>query len=95
MGAYEPRHEITCFSICKVRCAVPRSYIDNLFCNNKSEISNYLLLLNSPVFVGDPGQVSLGVAHIMSCFNNMFFQSFHHHSRVAHMYNSAMSCLPV
>ena len=49
-----------------------------------------IFLLNSPVpldFIGYPGQVSLDVAHlIMSCFNNMFFQSFHHHSRVTHMY---------
>ena len=56
----------------------------------KSEIANYLFLLNSPVpldFVGYLGQVSQDAAHlIMSCFNNMFFQSFHHHLRVTHMY---------
>ena len=56
--------------------------------SSTTKIRNRLLsfLLNSPVpldFIGYPGQVSLDAAHvIMSCFNNMFFQSFHHHSQV-------------
>ena len=60
--------------------------------SSTTKIRNYLIifLLNSPVplnFIGYHSQVSLDAAHlIMSCFNNMFFQSFHHHSRITQLY---------
>ena len=52
-------------------------------------LSNYLLLLNSPVsldFVGYTGLVSQDAVYPKFCFSNMFFESFHHHSRGTHMY---------
>ena len=98
MGTYEPRHEIICFGICEVICAVPRCkstpslfrYIDRIYSTPKSEISNYLFLLNSPTFVefvGYPSQVSQDMAHLITVlFNNMIFQSFRHHSLATRMY---------
>ena len=37
-------------------------------------------------FVGYTRLVSQDAAYPMFCFSNMFFESFHHHSRVTHMY---------
>ena len=58
-----------------------------------SEISYYLSLFErsgfcwiSLDFVGYTGLVSQDAAYPLLCFNNMFFESFYHHSRVTHMY---------